>query len=85
MGTVVDMVDAPSAVGSFMNSLADTTLDGLSGFGTTVLSDVNANASAFVGTTTLAGFTCWAALDCRSKTLFSCARVLQAWMPSYQE
>ena len=54
------------------------------------LADVSTNAFAVVMTvlefpvsTKLEGFSRLAAFDCRPLALLDCARVLQAWMPSY--
>ena len=37
----------------------------------------------FVMPEALTGLSCWAAFDCLAMAGLDCARVLQAWMPSY--
>ena len=86
----VPYVSSDVAIDLFMGTLADIIIDVLTGIGVEVLTDVSANAFAvvmialeFPVSTPLEGFSRCAAFDCRPLALLDCARVLQAWMPSY--
>ena len=74
------------AVGVLMDALAGVP----TGIDIAVLADVNV-INVFTGvmlvefamSATSKGFGCWTAFDCRRTAVLNCARVLQAWIPSY--
>ena len=65
-------------------------IDALAAIDIAVLADVNV-INVFTGvmlvefamSATSKGFGCWTAFDCRRTAVLNCARVLQAWIPSY--
>ena len=84
-GVAVDVL-----MDAFAGVLAAIRIGVLSAIGIGGLADVNV-INVFTGVMTVEfampapskGFRCWAAFACRMTAVLNCARVLQAWIPSY--